>query len=156
GVTSGHLPLVFSGKAGGLLDGRADARVGGAAADVAAHRVVDVLVGGLRRAIQQRRGGHDLPGLAVATLHDVEGEPGFLHFLARVALTDAFDGGDLRLTDRGNRRDARTRGVAVDVDRAGAAQAHATAELTALQFQLVAEYPEQRCVGFDLHRARLA
>src|SRR5579864_3871662 len=48
--------------AGGLLDGRADARVGGAAADVG-HRRIDIGVGGLRLGGQQSRRRHDLSGL---------------------------------------------------------------------------------------------
>ena len=41
-----------------------------------------------------RRGGHDLAGLAVAALHDLEIEPGLLHRLARRRRANAFDGGD--------------------------------------------------------------
>src|SRR5258708_27725228 len=67
--------------AGGLLDGRADARVGGAAADVG-HGRVDVGVGGLWLGRQERRRGHDLARLAIAALGDVELHPGGLHLLA--------------------------------------------------------------------------
>src|SRR6516225_4801931 len=51
---------------GGVVDRGADAHVGRAATDVAAHRLVDVFVARLRIARQQRRGAHDLARLAVA------------------------------------------------------------------------------------------
>src|SRR6266545_1438250 len=60
------------------LHRRPDALVGTAPADVG-HGVVDVLVGRLRFPLQQRRRGHDLPGLAVAALRHVERGPGLLH-----------------------------------------------------------------------------
>src|SRR3546814_8471893 len=51
---------------GRLVHGGADANVGGAAADVAAHGVVDVLVARLRVVAEQRDGRHHLARLAVA------------------------------------------------------------------------------------------
>ena len=69
------------------VDGRADALVGAAAADVAGHRGVDVGVGGLRLRGEQRRGRHDLAGLAVAALRHVELDPGLLHRMAAVRAT---------------------------------------------------------------------
>src|SRR5262245_53729307 len=51
----------------GRMDRGADALVGAAAADVG-HRRVDVGIGRLRLLLQQRDGGHDLAGLAVAAL----------------------------------------------------------------------------------------
>src|SRR5688572_239038 len=64
-----------------------------AAADVG-HRSVDVCVGrlGLRR--EQRRGGHDHPGLAVAALRHLVRDPGLLHLVQRLAGGESFDGGD--------------------------------------------------------------
>ena len=61
------------------MDGRADARVGAAAAQVACKGGVDVGVGGSRVGLQQRRGGHDLAALAVAALHHVHLQPGGAH-----------------------------------------------------------------------------
>ena len=46
-------------------------------------------------------------------------------------------------------------GAAVDVHGAGAAEAHAAAELGALQIQLVAQHPQERRVAVDVHCARL-
>src|ERR1700682_1538081 len=53
-----------------LLDGLADAWIGAAAADVPRHRLIDVGVRGSRYHREQRGGGHDLAGLAVAALYD--------------------------------------------------------------------------------------
>ena len=82
--------FVLQADAGGLLgfdlrgavDGRANALIGAAAAQVAGHGIVDVLVRGRRLLGQQRRGGHDLPGLAIPTLRDVQLEPCLLHRVA--------------------------------------------------------------------------
>src|SRR5216684_5294640 len=52
----------------GLFDRFANAQIGPAAADVARHRIVDVRVGWMRVVRQQRRSGHDLARLAIATL----------------------------------------------------------------------------------------
>src|SRR5256885_12181688 len=66
---------------GGVLDGGANANVGGAATDVAVHGEIDVAVARLRCLAQQRDGAHHLPGLAVAALRDITGRPGTLHSL---------------------------------------------------------------------------
>src|SRR5258706_7879365 len=76
-----------------LLDGLADARIGSAAADVPRHRLVDIGVGGSRYRSEQRGGGHDLAGLAVAALDDLEIEPRLLDFLADRGGADGLDGG---------------------------------------------------------------
>ena len=59
-------------SADGAVDGGANARVGAAAAEVAAHRGVDVVVGRLRGLRQQRAGLHQLARLAVAALRHRE------------------------------------------------------------------------------------
>ena len=57
----------------GLLDRFANADIGAAAADVAGHRIVDVGVGRMRIACEQRRRRHDLARLAVAALRRPRG-----------------------------------------------------------------------------------
>src|SRR5271169_6341928 len=52
----------------GPLDGTDDARVGGAATQIAVHAVDDLLLGRIWILRKQRRGLHDLAGLAVAAL----------------------------------------------------------------------------------------
>src|SRR5471032_1806305 len=63
---------------GGRVYGGADAVVGAAAADIAAHGVLDVGVAGIFIRVQQRGGAHQLARLAVAALRHVVRDPGFL------------------------------------------------------------------------------
>src|SRR5688572_26306774 len=59
-------------------NGRTDALVGAAPADVAGHGGVDIRVAGTRLLGQQCAGGHDLAGLAIPALRYVELDPGLL------------------------------------------------------------------------------
>src|SRR5580658_2022147 len=61
---------------GGQLDGGADSPVRHAAAEVATHDGVDVMVTGVWVVLEQRRCLHDLPGLTVATLRCLRLDPG--------------------------------------------------------------------------------
>src|SRR5262245_16653995 len=70
------------------LDRFADAQIRPAAANVARHRRVDVGVARLRLAREQCSSRHDLPGLAVAALHDLEVEPGALNLAPRRRFAD--------------------------------------------------------------------
>src|SRR6185503_523923 len=136
--------------AGGHVHGRADALVGPTAADVA-HGVVDVPVGRLRVVLQQRRGGHELPGLAIAALRNVERGPRLLHGM-RARRREALDGDDLVGGLHGGHGDgARPHHAAVEVHGAGAALRDATAVLGARQADLLANHPQQGRVGLDLH-----
>src|SRR5437899_7228457 len=133
-----------------LLDGRADACTGAAAANVARPRLVDIAVGGRGVLRQQRAGGHDLAGLAVAALDDLEVEPRLLDLLADGCGADALDGRD-GMADRGaHRRDARSSWYAVEVHGAGAAQCGAAAELGASHLEQVPQDPKQRHVGWRI------
>src|SRR5271155_3193731 len=62
----------------GAMNGSANALVGAATADVAAHGVVNVGIGGVGFFGGQRDRGHDLAGLTVAALGNVFGDPGLL------------------------------------------------------------------------------
>jgi len=77
-----------------LLDRGADAVVGAAAADVTAHRGVDVGIARLAFDCEQRRRAHDLARLAVAALRHVLCNPGRLHRLAGLAGAHPLDRGD--------------------------------------------------------------
>src|SRR6185369_15107860 len=132
-------------RAGGLLDGRANTGIGAAAAGLAVPGLVDVRVGGLGRRGEERGGAHDLARLAVAALRHVQVAPGGLHLLADRVRGHRLDGRDLLAGGRGERRAARAHGLAVEVDRAGAAQLLAAAELRAGHAEVVAQDPEQRC-----------
>src|SRR5262249_60434866 len=56
--------------------------IGAAAANVPRQRLVNIGVGGRRYLREQRGGSHDLAGLAVAALNDLQVEPGLLNPLA--------------------------------------------------------------------------
>src|SRR2546422_9004736 len=83
------------------MDGGADPLVGAAATNVR-HGGVDVGVAGAAVLGEQRRGGHDLPGLAVAALRHALGDPGSLYGVAP-ACPHPFDRGHA-LTGRGRAR----------------------------------------------------
>src|SRR6267378_4956790 len=78
------------------LDGLLNARIGAAAANIARQCFVDIAVGRRRNLLQKGGGGHDLPGLTVAALDDLEVEPGPLDLLADRRRADGLDGGDAR------------------------------------------------------------
>src|SRR3989449_8584492 len=129
----------------GAMDGGADALVRAAAADVG-HRRVDVGIGGMRSFREQRRGGHDLPRLAVAALRHVFLDPRALHGV-RAVLGEAFDRGHPFAGDGGHGQSAGARRDAVQVDGAGAALGDAAAELGAGEPERVAQHPEERRGG---------
>src|SRR6185369_11333623 len=140
---------------GGGMDGAADPEVGGAAAEVPRHRRVDVTVRRIRRLREERGSGHDLPGLAVPALGNVDLLPRALERVAAV-LRQALDGGDAGAAHRGDGSDAGAASLAVDEHGAGAALGDAAAELGSLEVQSVAERPEERYVLRSLQRTGLS
>src|SRR5258707_15614295 len=101
---------------------------------------------------KQSGSGHNLARLAVAALNDLLIEPGLLDLGARRCHADGLDRGDLGGADAVDRGDAGTRGDAVDMHRAGAAERHAAAVLRAGQAEHVAQYPQERGVTVDVDR----
>ena len=75
------------------MDRASDALIGAAAADVAAHGVIDVRVGRMRVFAEQHSGRHDLARLAVSALRDILLDPRALQRMAEVG-GETFDGGD--------------------------------------------------------------
>src|SRR5207244_4257941 len=137
-------------------DGGANSRVRAAAADVSAHRRVDVGVRWLGVLLKQRRGGHDLASLAVAAVGHAEVDPRRLHCLAHLVPADRLDGGDLPLRRRRDRRDAGARGSTVEVHRTGAAQRHAATELGPGHSEDIAQHPQKRRLRRHVHLLRFA
>src|SRR5215204_4770888 len=141
---------------GGFLHGAANALVGGAAAEIAAHRRVDVRIGRFAILGQEADRRHDLPGLAIAALRHVELDPGVLNRLRDFA-ADALDrryglAGGIR-----DRRLARAHGLAVQIDRAGAARRDAAAPvLRAREVEEIPESPEERYVRLGIDGVRRA
>src|SRR5215469_2599779 len=74
-ATSRDMAAFLIGRACGNADGAANPVVAAAAAQVAGHRRVDLRDAWLRGLREQRAGRHDLPGLAVTALHDIDFEP---------------------------------------------------------------------------------
>ena len=102
------------------MDCGADARIGRAPADVAAHGLVDVGIFWFWILFQERRRRHDLAGLAIAALRNLQIDPGGLHGFRRFA-ADAFDRSDVLTLHGGERRHAGACRLALDVYGAGAA-----------------------------------
>src|SRR5467141_2682767 len=134
-----------------MLDGFADPHVGSAAADVAGHGLVDITVLRARVACQECRCGHDLTGLAIATLYDFKIEPGLLNFYASRSPADRFNGGDFGIADALDSRDAGANRIAVLMYGAGAAQRHAAPKLGAVHAEQVAQYPKQGRVAICIY-----
>src|SRR5713226_2716306 len=119
---------IVPGLARRALDTGADSRISAAAADVPGHGGVDVGVGRFGLGGEQRGGGHDLAGLAIATLRNLELVPGLLNPFTGDGGANGLDRGDALVARCGNRRHARAHGLAVEVYRARAAQGAAAAE----------------------------
>src|SRR5580693_6981609 len=111
----------MSGPFRGGANGRMDALVAAATADIASHGIVDLLVtrsGGFR---EERRRLHDLPGLAIAALGYREIAPGDLHRMLTLRI-EALDRGHGLTRDVRHDDGAGADGLAVDMDGAGAAK----------------------------------
>src|SRR2546428_10925133 len=83
-----------------------NALIGATSADIAGHRSIDVGIAWFRRAGKQCRCRHDLTGLAITALDDIELEPRLLQRLPYRRLADRFDGRDGFVADRVDPRDA--------------------------------------------------
>src|SRR6516225_1186972 len=134
---------VMSRSRGGRLNGGGDALVAAAAADVAAHRAADFVLRGVLVGREEGCGLHDLAGLAIAALRDIQGPPSLLHRVIAVCV-ETLDRGHRSPGDVSHRGDAGAGGVAIDMHGAGAAQRHAAAEFCAGKPELVPQIPEQR------------
>src|ERR1041385_2633594 len=135
--------MVMSRSLRGGAHGRFDALVAAATAEIAGHRIHDVLVGWSGLRLQERRGGHDLSGLAVAALRHAERAPCDLYgvLALRVEPLDGHDGLAAEIT---HRHAAGAYRFTVEMDRARAAQRDTAAELGAGQPKLVTQVPHQR------------
>ena len=140
---------------GGRLDRRANSLVGAAPADISRHGAFDVLIGWLLVGLQQGGRLHDLPGLTVTALRDLDFHPGLLNRMEAV-LRQPFDRRDRFSGDLMHGGRARPDCFAVDVDGAGAAKADAAAEFRACELQLVTQVPQQRHVRAAVERAVLS
>src|SRR5690349_24976210 len=102
-----------------------------AATQVAAERIADLGVGGMRVRREQGGGGHDHAADAVAALPRLLVDEGPLQRMRGLRGAEAFNGHDRLLRRRRDRHDAGSDRDAADMDGAGAALAEAAAELRA-------------------------
>src|SRR5882762_8889266 len=110
---------------GRLMNRRPNPLISSAAAEIAGHCRVDILVGGILVVLKKRDRLHDLAGLAVAALWHPDLHPRLLHGMHG---RDAFDGRNLGATDLAHGRRAGTDGRAILMHGTCAAQRHAATE----------------------------
>ena len=122
-----------------------DLLVAGAAADVAADGVLDLLLGGLGILGDQRRTRHDHTGDAKTALHGAHGAKGVHKGLAHV-LGQALDGHDVAAGSKSSGQHARLDGRTVHMDGAGTACALGAAVLGGMDMQVVAQVAQQRFI----------
>src|SRR3954470_24846255 len=126
-----------------LAYGGADVRIGGAAADVAAHELADVLLGVGVALLDQLDRGHDLPGSAVPALECVVVDERALHRMQLVLVGQPLDRADLVPGRRDRQREAGEHPPPVDPHRAGPAGALVAALLGAGEIQVLAQRVQQ-------------
>src|SRR5215470_6914619 len=102
------------------LDRFADADIGHAPAQAAAHDGVDVLVGRVGKILEQCCGLHDLSGLAIPALRDLRLNPGSLQRMLTVWI-EPLDRRDRCVRNCGEPRDAGADRTSVDVHSARSA-----------------------------------
>src|SRR5882762_3203609 len=139
-----------------LFNGRPDAHVSSAAANVSCHCCVDIGVGRIWCVCQQSCCSHDLARLAVAALNHFGLEPGLLDFFADCRRTDGLDRRNRFATYRANRKHTRTNGLPVKMNGARTTLRDAATELRPRQAQDVAQHPQERHVRGDIRGMRLA
>src|SRR4029077_15527156 len=116
----------------GGTDGRMNALIATAPADIAVHGSVDLLVGGRRRLCQQCRGLHDLAGLAIAALRNAQIAPGDLDGMLAFGI-ETFDGHDFLSGHIRYRDAAGADRLAVEMNGAGSAKRDAATEFRSSQ-----------------------
>src|SRR5262245_25593586 len=124
---------------GRAQDGGNDPVVGAAAAEIAVEAGADVLFARPRIGVEQRLGRHDHAVAAVAALGGLLGDEGALQRARLFDCPQALDGGDLGVTQRGDRGHARAGRLAVDQHRAGTALSEPAAELRPVELEIVAQ-----------------
>ena len=132
-----------------------DVRVRPAAAEVAAHELLDLLVRARSALREQGHGGQDLARRAAPALKGVVADERLLHRMqAAVVAGQPFDRRDRAAVALRRERQARHDALAVEQHRARAAGALIAALLRAGQPELVAQRVEQRDAGIELQPVR--
>ncbi len=131
------------------MNGLANARIGAASANVAGHGFVDVFVGRGRVLGQQNCRAHDLTGLTIAALGNVNFDPGLLQGMTQVG-SESFNRRDLFAGSISNSLYTRANRFSVEMYRTRAAEGHAAAVFGSGQSQRFPEHPEERRVRIDV------
>src|SRR6266566_4011485 len=160
GIIVGSLPPSRRGSSSALCrrvgDRCDDARVGSAAADVAAHPETDLLG---RAGVPLRdaaHAGHDLARGAVAALKAVVLDEGRLQRMQFLTLRQTFDRGDPGAIVHHGERQAGKDALAIEQDGAGSAGSLVAALLGTRQIECFAQDVEQRLPGIDFQLSSLA
>ena len=122
-----------------------DLLVAGAATDVTADGVLDLLLGGLGVLGDERCTCHDHAGDAKTALHGAHGAKGVHKGLAHV-LGQALDGHDVATGSKSSGQHARLDGRTVHMDGAGTASTFGAAVLGGMDMQVVAQVAQQRFI----------
>src|ERR1039458_10886986 len=132
-----------------FMDGRPNPLIGPAAAEIARHCRVDILVAGIFILLEKCDCLHDLAGLAVAALRHPDFHPCLLHGMYG---RDSFYGSDLGAADLCHASWAGAYGCAILMHGTRAAQSHTAAELRPCELSHVAQIPKQRHFGIAAKR----
>ncbi len=124
-----------------------DPGVARAAAEVAAERGLDVVVGGIRVAIDERLGRHHHARCAVAALDGALGDERLLQRVHGAVRCQPLDGRYLAAVGGDRQHQTRLHRLAVEEDRAGAAVAEVAAPLGTGEPEVVAQQLEKGDVG---------
>src|SRR5262245_8457300 len=122
----------------------------------AGESVLDLGVGRLLVAAEQRRRGHDPAVDAVAALRHLLLDIGLLQRMRLLGRAEAGERDDLGSADCRNRRDAGADRLPVEMHGAGAALRKAAAEMRIVEAEVVAQRIEQRHIGIGVDRVDLA
>jgi hypothetical protein len=140
---------------GGLVNSRANTMIRIAAADIAAQRIIYIVVGRLSVCIQKGDRRHDLARLAVAALGHIEFCPGRLNDFRDLS-GYALDGYDTAIDNFGDSRLAGPYRLTIDENGACSAKSLAAAVLGTGQTEIVPQDPKQRLGRINIKIPRLA
>lgn len=129
-------------RAAAAFNGFANADIGHAAAQAAAHNTVNFLIRRVGIILQKAHSLHDLAGLAVAALRNLNVLPCFLHGVFAIGV-QPFNGGYIGPFQRAERGDAGPGCPAANQNCAGTTLANTAAKLCARQVQIIAQCPQQ-------------
>tara|TARA_R110002073_G_scaffold303128_1_gene471086 strand:+ start:29498 stop:29929 length:432 start_codon:yes stop_codon:yes gene_type:complete len=138
------------GGASGFFDGFANANIGSAAAQVATHAFVNIVICRCGNFAQKRYCTHDLAGLAVTTLWHFKPNPSLAHRIG-CGPFKTFDGNHFLVAYRTDWRNTRSPRLAANVHCARAALRDTAAVLCACELKVVAKNPQKRRVIGDIN-----